>query len=328
MLLSTDLAKKAKNLKRILLNSSYRFESLGSRGFYNHLSDEEYIRRMFKARMGYELDLDHPLTFNEKLQWLKLYDHKPIYTTMVDKYKAKFFVASRIGEEYIIPTLGVWDSFDEIDFDVLPDQFVLKCTHDSGSLVIVTEKDKMNMQIIRNKINKSLQRNYYNLNKEWPYKNVPHRIIAEKYMIESHPVNNTAMDCDFFGLIDYKFYCFNGQPRFLYIGFANIIKGEKKDQLSYFDLDLQPAPFYRIDHEPLPFSIDKPRNFDNMIHIAELLSKGIPFVRVDLYNVDNQIYFSELTFTPGGGYGRFFPEEWERKFGDWIVLPELMNERE
>lgn len=317
------ICQKADHLKKIIFDPSYRFESFGSRGFYNHLSDEEYIRRMFKARMGYPLDLQNPKTFNEKLQWLKLYDRKPIYTTMVDKYAAKEYVASLIGNEHVIPTFGVWDRFEDIDFDSLPNQFVLKCTHDSGGLVIVKDKSKFNLENARKKINQSLRRNYYNNSGEWAYKNISHRILAEKYMTDSNVERNRALDASAGSLLDYKLYCFQGEPRFFYIGFANIKNGEKDDQLSFFDLDWNPAPFYRKDHEPLPFSIDKPENFQEMIDIARILSQGIPFVRVDLYNIDLHIYFSEMTFSPGGGYGRFYPDEWERKLGDWIVLPEL-----
>lgn len=327
MSMMKELLIKADHLRKIVIDPSYRFESLGTRGFYNSLSDEDYIRRMFKARLGYELDLQHPQTFNEKLQWLKLYDHNPVYTTMVDKYAAKQYVASIIGDEYIIPTFGVWYRFDDIDFRALPNQFVLKCTHDSGGLIIVPQKDKLDISSARGKISRSLQQNYYQKSREWPYKDIPPKIIAEEYLEDSHVVQKQNLDSAAMGLIDYKFYCFNGQPRFFYIGFANIINGEKKDQLSYYDLNWKPAPFYRTDHEPFPFSIEKPSNFDEMISIAHLLSHGIPFVRVDLYNIENRIYFSEITFSPGGGYGRFYPDEWERKLGDWIILPESRDRK-
>ena len=169
---------------------------LDSRGFFKFMSDEAYLKFMYKLKMKRKLNLSDPQTFNEKLQWLKIYDRKPEYTTMVDKYEAKKYVADIIGEEYIIPTLGVWDRFEDIDFDELPDQFVLKCTHDSGGLVICRDKSKLDLKAAKKKINKSLKRNYYWIGREWPYKNVRPRIIAEKFMTD--PTSDDLQDYKFF----------------------------------------------------------------------------------------------------------------------------------
>ena len=233
---------------------------------------------------------------------------------MVDKILVKDYVARVIGPEHIIPTLGTWDDPDEIDFSALPDQFVLKCNHNSGlGMCICKNKEELNISKLKKELKKGLKQNYYLLGREWPYKNVEHGIIAEKYMTDGSGTE----------LKDYKFYCFNGEPKFLYIGYANMRDGTKHDLLSFFDLNLDPTPFYRTDHEPLPFAVERPEKLDKMIEIARKLSNGIPFLRVDLYYIQEQIYFSELTFYPGSGYGPFSPPEWERKIGDMLILPQV-----
>lgn len=185
---------------------------------FKWIPDDTYLRLAYRIRMGKKLNLDHPRTFNEKLQWLKLYDRKPEYTTMVDKYEAKQWVASRIGEEYIIPTLGIWDHFDEIDFDALPNQFVLKCTHDSGGLVICRNKATLDKEKAKKKLDHCLRNNYFWGMREWPYKNVKPRIIAEKYMEDSAGRAELLDDKSTYnGLTDYKFFCINGKPRFVYV---------------------------------------------------------------------------------------------------------------
>lgn len=198
---------KIKKIIRILLDRKFRFYFLTSCGFYNYWSDEKFLKRKYKLILGHSLNLKNPTLFSEKLQWLKLHDRKPIYTTMVDKYEAKKYVANIIGEQYIIPTLGVWDKFEDIDFNKLPNQFVLKCTHDSGGLVICRDKRKFDVKAAKKKINRSLKRNYFWQGREWPYKNVKPRVIAEKYMEDAQSGE----------LKDYKFFCFNGMPKFMYI---------------------------------------------------------------------------------------------------------------
>lgn len=278
---------------------------------YASMSDEEYLKMVFKKKTGRELNLVNPQGFNEKLQWLKLYNRRPEYTVMVNKVLAKEFVAKIIGSEYIIPTLGVWNNPHEIDFDNLPDQFVLKCNHNSGGgMCICTDKTNLDIELTKRELLKGLKSDSFLASREWPYKDVPRKILAEKYMEDKKMKS----------LVDYKFYCFNGRPMFLYVALANYHDGKKNDELSYMSLDWSPAEFYRMDHKPFPFAIEKPEKFNEMLKIAAELSKGIPFVRVDLYCINGNIYFSEFTFSPGGGFNEFRPYEWERKIGSWIDL--------
>ncbi len=269
------------------------------------LLDKYYIILLFKERMKCKLNLNNPQTFNEKLQWLKLYDRKDIYTTMVDKYEAKNYVADIIGENYIIPTLGIYDKFEEINFEKLPNQFVIKCTHDSGGLVIVKDKSKLDVNAARKKINKSLKKNYYYAGREWPYKNVKPRIIIEKYMEDK---NDTSMH-------DYKFFCFNGEAKYC------LVCTDRDTDLkeTFFDINWNLAPFKRPNHD-IDKTIKKPKNLDLMIELANKLSKGIPFIRVDFYEINGKVYFGELTFYPASGFAKFEPEEWDKKLGDLIDL--------
>lgn len=274
------------------------------------LPDKLHIKARYALKMGKKLNLENPQTFNEKLQWLKLYDRKPIYTAMVDKYEVKQYIAERIGEEYIIPTLGVWDRFDDIDFNVLPNKFVLKCTHDSGGLVICKDKSVFDKAAAKKKIEKSLKRNYFLIHREWPYKNVKRRIIAEKYMEDSKTSE----------LRDYKFYCFNGEPKFLYV--SEGLADHSTAKLSFLNMDWTFAPFRRNDFQNFDNLPEKPQNYENMCELAGQLSKNIPFLRVDLYEINGKIYFSELTFSPGAGFTKFYPEQWDYTLGEWIKLPE------
>lgn len=271
-------------------------------------SDRWYLKYWFKKKMGYALDLNNPKTFNEKLQWLKLYFREPIMTTMVDKYTVKSFVADKIGKKYIIPTLGVWEKFDDIDFEKLPDRFVLKCTHDSGGLVICKDKSKLDKAAARMKISNSLATDYYKLGREWPYKKVARRIIAEEYMEDSQTKD----------LRDYKFFCFNGVVHYFKVDFdrqtshrANYFN--KLGELQRFGEEICLPDFTR--------KIGMPVNLNKMISFAEELSQGFPFLRVDFYEIDAQIYFGELTFFPAAGVGKFVPEEWDTILGEKIILP-------
>ncbi len=270
--------------------------------------DDVYLKRYYYKRMGRKLNLKNPETYTEKLQWLKLHDRNPAYTMMVDKYAVKQYVSQIIGEKYIIPTLGVWDSFNEIDFNSLPEEFVLKCTHDSGGIVICADKSKFDRETAKKKLNESLKNNYYWGKREWPYKDVRPRIIAEKYMGNGNGE----------GLEDYKFFCMNGTPRFLYL--SKGLHNHETAKISYVTLDWKKAEFHRMDYleyEELP---PKPENLEDMILLAKKLSKGIPFVRVDFYNIGGKVFFGELTFTPGGGFTKWEPENWDKKLGEYIDL--------
>lgn len=305
-----------RNLKRYLADSDYRFTFNDAHGLYQKLDDEAYLKRRYYARFGKKLNLDNPKTLNEKLQWLKLHDRKPIYTQMVDKIEAKKLVAESVGEEYIIPTLGIWDRFEDIDFDVLPDQFVLKCSHDSGGLVICRDKNKLDIELARTKINSSLSSNYYWRGREWPYKDVPPRILAEKYMGSAFDGKQRNDK----GIVDYKFFCFNGKPLLLYV--SRGLDNHQTAELSFYGMDGVEKPFRRTDYKPY-HNAEMPENLDEMKAVAERLAGvvGCPFVRIDLYSIDNRIFFSEITFSPCSGMIPFEPASADEELGKLLLLP-------
>ena len=263
--------------------------------------------------MGRRLRIEDPKTFNEKLQWLKLYNRKPIFTTMVDKVEAKKYVSSLIGDSYIIPTIGVYKNVDEIDYATLPDQFVLKCTHDSGKVIVCKDKKLLDTKETNKILKKALRCDYYNLYREWPYKNVNRRIICEKLM--------TDVSQEKKGLIDYKFYCFDGTPMFLYV--SEGLENHATAKISFLTMQWEFAPFGRTDFAPFPELPEKPTRFEEMRTIASKLSMGHPFIRVDLYEINGRVYFSELTFTPCSGFMPFDPKEYDRILGDYIDLSRL-----
>ena len=272
------------------------------------IPDRAYIQMYYFAHFKKFCNLKNPKTYNEKLNWLKLHDKNPIYTRIVDKFEAKEYVKDIIGDQYIIPTLGVWDNFDDIDFDELPQQFVLKCTHDSEGLVIVKDKDKLDKEMAKNKIESALRQNFFYIGREWPYKNVKPRIIAEKYM-EDH------IDGE---LRDYKFFCFDGEPKAMFVASDRASDNVKFD---YFDLNFNHLDIkQKYPHAEQP--LRKPVTFEKMIELSKVLSKGFPHVRVDFYEVDGQLYFGELTFYHFSGFMPFEPNKWDKIFGDWIKLPQ------
>ena len=298
---------KVNKVIQYLIDPDYRVIKNAKLGLYNRLSDEDFIKLLFKAEMGYDPDLENPKTFNEKLQWIKLYDHNPLYTKMVDKIAVKDYVREKIGDEHIIKTLGIWDSYDDIDFETLPEQFVLKCNHDSGGLVIVKDKEKLDRRKAGKIISSSLKVNYYKKYREWPYKNVQPRIIAETYVVDE--ATNS--------LNDYKFFCFNGKVKCFKIDFNRFIK----HQANYYDENCNLLPFGEKDF-PRDSSADikMPPVIDEMKKIAEIIAAGHPFLRVDLYYANNHIYFGEITFFPASGFGKIEPVEWDSILGEWINL--------
>ncbi len=278
-------------------------------GRFDWMPDKMYLKIIYLGALWKWPNLKDPQTYTEKLQWLKLYDHRPEYSRMVDKCDAKRYVAEKIGEEYIIPTLGVWDSFDEIDFDSLPNQFVLKCTHDSGGVVICDDKETFDREKAKKKIDKHLKSNYYLRGREWPYKNIKPRIIAEQFI----------KDSNFEDLRDYKFFCFDGKVKALFIATDRHVVGEET-KFDYFDEEFNHLPF--SDGDPnADVPPEKPICFEEMKRLAEELSVGIPHVRVDFYEVDEKIYFGEMTFFCASGLMSFNPKEWDYTFGSWITLP-------
>lgn len=298
-----------RKIGKFVIDDKIRFSYLTELGLTRWMSDEEFLKKEFYLAMGKPLNLENPQTFNEKLQWLKIHNRKPEYTTMVDKYAAKQYVADKIGSQYIIPTLGVWDHFDDIDFGTLPDQFVLKCTHDSGGLVICKDKAKLDKKAAKKMIEHCLRRKYYYVHREWPYKDVKPRIIAEKYM-----TNDANED-----MRNYKLMCYDGKVKATFVCSNRFSKDGLK--VTFYDTDWKRMPFER--HYPArKTEVAKPKTYDEMVTLAEQLAQNIPFIRADFYEICGKTYFGELTFFPECGFDEFSPEEWDKTLGDWIELPE------
>lgn len=269
-------------------------------------SDRLFLSVDFFLRMGYKLNLKNPLSYSEKLQWLKLYDRNPFYTKLVDKYAVKEYVKEKIGIEHIIPTLGIYSAFDEIVFDDLPNEFVLKTTHDSGTVIICKDKAKFDYKLARKKLERSLKTNFYNEKREWPYKNVPPRILVEQFMVDESGTE----------LKDYKIFCFNGIPRIMFIATDR----PHDTRFDFYDMNFNHLPFTN-GHPNADRALCKPKGFDDMLNIAEILSANIPHVRIDLYDINGTIYFGEMTFFHWSGLQPFNPREWDYKLGEMLDLP-------
>jgi len=271
------------------------------------ISDALYLKVYYRLMTREKLDLKNPKTFNQKTQWLKLHNTDERYTQMVDKYGVREIIEKELGREYLIPLLGVWNEFDDIEFEKLPGQFVLKTTHDSESIVICKDKSAFDIESARKKLSSALRRNYFYRGREYPYKNVKPRIICEQYMVDESGTE----------LKDYKFFCFNGEPKLFFVAsgrFADL-------KFAYYDMELNRLPFNTGKYGHSEETITKIESFNTMVEITRKFSKGIPFVRVDLYNINGKIYFGEFTFHHDGGISPFHPQEWDRKLGDLIRLP-------
>jgi len=273
----------------------------------NILPDPLFLRLMYYAKRQRWLNLRHPESFNEKLHWIKLYDRDPMYTRLVDKYEVRKYVARTVGDSYLIPLLGVYDAFDEVDFDGLPHQFVLKCTRGSGA-IICTDKSRFDIPAARREIERSFKLNYYWIWREWPYKDVRPRIICEEYKTDESRTQ----------LKDYKFYCFGGEPIIIQVDYDRF-SGHKRNiydtRWNYMPVKIQ----YPTDPSTV---IPRPRRLDDMLELSRRLSRNIPFVRVDLYCAYESVYFGEMTFFPEAGYVKTEPEEFELEMGRWIRLPQ------
>lgn len=268
-----------------------------------------YLRLSYRLNLGRKLNLSNPQTFNEKLQWLKIHYRKPEFISMVDKIEAKKYVASIIGEEYIIPTIAEYDCVDDIDWETLPNQFVMKCTHDSGGIVVCKNKTKLDKKKAIKKLKRGLNKSYYYQNREWPYKNVRPRIICEEYKVDESG----------YELKDYKFFCFDGLVKALFVA-TDRGKQTEETKFDFFDADFNHLPFTN-GHPNSNKILNKPTGFEKMKELASILSKGFPHLRVDFYDINGRIYFGELTFFHWSGMVPFVPEEWDYKFGSWIELP-------
>lgn len=290
-------------------------------GLMKWMPDRIYIKLVYKLKMHKPLNLDNPATFTEKLQWLKLNDHNPDYKIMVDKAAVKDYVAKIIGREYIIPTLGKWDNVDEIDFDSLPDKFVLKVNHDSGGVVVCHDKGSFDIDAAKKKLRKCLRNNGYWYGREWPYKDIKPCIIAERYMESSRLDNFQPAEQS---LADYKYYCFNGIPRMMYISNYRM-SSEKQTEYDFFDMDFNHLDFCENDEINASVPPKKPINFEKMKDLAMILSTGLPHVRCDFYEVNGRVYFGELTLYSDSGFLRFRPEKWDHIVGEWLTLPKFVQ---
>lgn len=294
----------ANGYKKILKNKNFRLAILKLLRF---VPDKTLLKLEFRIKLRKKLDLKNPKTFNEKLQWLKLYNRKDIYTTMVDKIAVKDYVKAAIGEEYAIKTLGVWERFEDIDFDSLPDRFVLKCNHDSGSVLLCRDKATFDKEHARDVLTRGLSSNAYYYGREWPYKNVKPRILAEEFM----------QDADYDFLPVYKIFCFNGQPKII-----QTIQNDKQpdETVDYFDPEWKQMDI-RQDFPNSTCPVGKPEKLEEMLRLAEKLSAGESFLRVDFYVVNGKVYFSEFTFFTDSGFGEFYPPSWDTILGEWVTLP-------
>ncbi|MDD6250787.1 MAG: ATP-grasp fold amidoligase family protein [Bacillales bacterium] len=300
---------KLNKIIKFIFDKDYRFITLGNYGFYKRMNDSVYLKKRYKALTGKKLNMDRPKTFNEKLQWLKVNDRKEYYSKMVDKYDAKEYVKEICPSINVIKTIGIYDHFDDINLDSLPDKFVIKCTHNSNCLIICRDKSKFDGVYAKKQLEKGLKDNFYTAGREWPYKNLRRRIIVEEYMEDDSGE----------GLMDYKFYCFNGVPKFLYI--SKGLENHATAAISFVTLNWQFAPYERSDYKPFEKLPKQPACFEQMIQIAKILSKEMPFLRVDLYEINNKVYFSELTFYPCAGAMPFKNDDHDLELGNMIHLP-------
>ncbi len=285
------------------------FFALNNRGLLRWVSDQTVAKKKYRRKMGQELQLDPPVTFNEKIQYLKLHDHNPRYTELVDKLAAKRVVGERIGSEYIVPLLGQWSRAEDIDFDALPERFVLKCSHDQGSVIVVPDKSRLDRAAAVAFLSKRLKRNNYWNTREYCYKHIEPAVLAEEFLGGQ--------------IRDYKFYCFGGTPRFLYVGQG--LTADHSLRIDYFDMEWNLMPFHRTDYARLGM-VEKPKHFETMKRIAEELSRGMPFVRIDLFEEHDRVYFSEFTLYPASGCMPFEPKEYDRTVGEWLALDQRKGE--
>ena len=308
-----SIIKNINKFSKSIFDPKMKFSYLTAIGLTNWMSDEAFIKKKFRYTMGYPLNLEAPKTFNEKLQWLKLYDRRPEYTIMVDKYSVKKYVADKIGEEYIIPTLGVWDNPDDIDFDALPNRFVLKCNHNSGlGMCICKDKSKLDIKKVKSELKKGLAQDYYLTGREWPYKNVPRKIIAEEYIEDKGKAVPE----------DYKVYCINGKPLYIVV-FHNRFNDSEELSETVYNTSWQPQHISLDEHfkvsdivEPVPKCLDK------MIEFAEMLSTNMSQSRIDFYVVNNRLYFGEITLYTASGFQKMIPESLDYELGKLIKLPD------
>ncbi len=303
--------KTSKKIFTILKRPLKLFRILGNRGFFNWIPDKIYLKIIYYCEVGKCLNLKNPKTFNEKIQWLKLYDRKPEYISYVDKYEVRKYISETIGDEYLIPLIDVYDNVDDIDWQKLPDQFVLKCTHGSSSNIICRNKAKLNIKSTKKQLKKWMNKSWFWFGREWPYKHIKPRIICEKYMVDESN----------YELKDYKFFCFSGEPRLLFV--ATDRPTDTKFNFYNLDFELINMKQYYQNSNKL---ISKPKGFEKMIELSKKLSENLPHVRVDFYDVNGKIYFGELTFYHFSGFKRFEPNYYDELLGEWLLLPDKSSD--
>lgn len=296
---------------RYITNDNYRFLIDAGRGRYNSLPDEEFLKKKFQAIFGYPLDLSNPRTFNEKLQWLKLYDRKPEYTTYVDKYLVREYIKHIIGEEYLVPLLGVWEDPEEIDFRSLPNQFVLKCNHNSGlGMCICKQKANLKINKVISNLYSGLAQDYYLVNREWPYKNVPRKVICEKYLVDE------SGD----GLRDYKVLCFNGKAQYIEFHQGRFTDHQTQDfyTCDWKLTDISQSGFAAVSAKKE--AVPAPSTLHDMIRLSEIIAKELIHVRIDWYSVNGRLYFGEITFFDGSGFDKFDKMDYDLELGRMIDI--------
>lgn len=299
--------KKVLRHPGVLITRILMKESVGK-----HISDETFLKIVYRLNVGKKLDLNNPKTFTEKTQWLKLYNNSDLCTRVVDKAQSKEWFLEKFPDGRIIPTLGCWGKFDDIDISKLPDEFVLKCTHDSSSVVICKDKSLFDKKNARKRLSRKLAHNYFWAGREYPYKNVPPRIIAEPFMRDKKSND----------LPDFKFFCFNGVPKILFYASGRFRDSYSLPYFDYYDMDLNLLDIYSEGHQHSPNRLKPFPQFEEMKNKAEILSQGFPFVRVDFYLINGEVFFGEMTFHHDGGIVPFKPEKWDVILGDWIHLPQ------
>ena len=298
---------------RVIIKNPYVMLSKIVEGRAKILSDKQYLSIFYRASFGKPMSWDNPVTYNQKLQWLKIHDRNLTYKKLVDKFEVRDIIRSKIGDQYLIPLLGVWDNFDDINFSELPNQFVLKCTHDSGGVIICTDKNTFDISAARKKINKLMSRDFFWYRREWTYKNIKPRIIAEKYMVD---ISNNELK-------DYKIFTFNGEPKVLFVASDRNKPGEDV-KFDYFDINFKKLNLRQTAHKNSDYEINKPSKYDEMLNVTRILSKDIPHVRIDLYDINGEVYFGEYTFYHHSGLVPFEPSDYDLIWGDMIDL-DLIN---
>ena len=304
------MSKIMSKIRTFIENPQYFITSPASKGWLNWVPDSLYLKVLYRVIMGRKLNLKNPKEYNEKLQWLKLNDRKPEYSTMVDKYEVRGYIGDLLGDKYLIPCLGIYDSVDDIDIDALPDKFVLKCTHDSGSVEICKDKSSFDIEGARHRLSQAMKRNYYATYREWPYKYVKPRIIAEGYL-----------EGDGGDLKDYKVMCFNGEAKIIEVHENRFVEGKVHTQ-TFYDREWNIVPLTQIETVTVDRPGERPRQLDEILRLSELIAKNMYHARIDWYIEGDKIYFGEITFFDGSGFESFSTPEMERMLGDMINLPE------